>query len=120
MLLELTVRGLGIIEEIHWRLGSGLNVVTGETGAGKSLVVDAVESLLSGRVDEEAIRHGSDEALIEGVFALPHGSSTHLKDLLMEKGLKEDEESLVKKCEARRHGRRRSTRMPTCAWPAGP
>ncbi|MFC1914581.1 DNA repair protein RecN, partial [Chloroflexota bacterium] len=94
-----------IIEEIQWRLGSGLNVVTGETGAGKSLVVDAVESLLSGKVDEEAIRHGSDEALIEGVFALAQGGGSQLSSLLGESGLKADEENLVINCELRRHGR---------------
>jgi DNA repair protein RecN (Recombination protein N) len=105
LLLELTVKGLGIIEETHWRPGSGLNVVTGETGAGKSLVVDAVEALLSGKVDEEAIRHGSDEALIEGVFALTQGSSSQLGNLLAESGLKVDEENLVINCEMRRHGR---------------
>lgn len=64
MLLELRVKGLGIIESIDWNLSSGLNVITGETGAGKSLVVDAVETLLEGKVDEEVIRHGSNEAQI--------------------------------------------------------
>ena len=43
-------------------------MITGETGAGKSLVVDAVEALLSGQVREEDIRHGSEEARIEGIF----------------------------------------------------
>ncbi len=68
MLLELRVKALGIIEEINWSLINGLNVITGETGAGKSLVIDAVEALLTGRVGEEVIRHGAKEAHIEGVF----------------------------------------------------
>ncbi len=46
LLLELAVKGLGIIEEMDWRLSEGLNVITGETGAGKSLVIDAVEAAL--------------------------------------------------------------------------
>ena len=70
MLLELMVKGLGIIEEINWSLSRGLNVITGETGAGKSLVIEAVETLLAGKIDEEAIRYGTNEAQIEGVFAL--------------------------------------------------
>ncbi len=48
MLVELRVKDFGIIEEVDWNLGPGLNVITGETGAGKSLVIDAVEAILSG------------------------------------------------------------------------
>ena len=51
MILELRVRDFGIIEDMNWSLSSGLNVITGETGAGKSLVIDAVEALLSGKID---------------------------------------------------------------------
>ncbi len=69
MLLELRVKDLGIIEDIDWKLDTGLNVITGETGAGKSLVIDAVELLLTGSADEDVIRTGSAEAHIEG--ALP-------------------------------------------------
>ena len=106
MLLELRVKGLGIIEEINWSLSYGLNVITGETGAGKSLVIDAVEALLAGKLDEEVIRYGANEAQIEGVFALPRDESiSQLTELLAEKGLKADEETLVINCELRRQGR---------------
>ena len=106
MLLELRVKGLGIIEEINWTLSHGLNVITGETGAGKSLVIDAVEALLAGKLDEEVIRYGANEAQIEGVFALPRDESiSQLRELLAEKGLKADEETLVINCELRRQGR---------------
>ncbi|MFC1955303.1 DNA repair protein RecN [Chloroflexota bacterium] len=106
MLLELRVKDLGIIEEIYWRLGHGLNVITGETGAGKSLVIDAVEALLGGKVDEENIRYGAEEAEIEGVFELPQGGSiSRLRKFLAEKGLWDDEETLVVKCAFRRQGR---------------
>ena len=64
MLLELRVKNLGIIADMSWRLRDGLNVITGETGAGKSLVIDSVESLLAARADEDAIRYGADEAQI--------------------------------------------------------
>ncbi len=106
MLLALRVRDLGIIEEINWSPGRGLNVITGETGAGKSLVIDAVETLLGGKVDEDAIRYGADEAAIEGVFALPKGENlARLRDFLAGKGLNADEETLVISCELRRQGR---------------
>ena len=106
MLLELRVKDLGIIEEIQWKPGDGLNVITGETGAGKSLVIDAVEVLLGGKVDDEAIRHGANEARIEGVFSLPrNNSAVRLKELLKEKGLQVDDDMLVIQCELRRQGR---------------
>ncbi len=106
MLLELRVKDFGIIEEINWELSPGLNVITGETGAGKSLVIDAVGALLGGKVDEEVIRYGAKEAQIEGVFALPQTKSiSKLRVLLTENGLEADEETLVINCEFRREGR---------------
>lgn len=105
MLVELRVKNLGIIEDMNWRLGEGFNVITGETGAGKSLVIDAVELLLTGKADEEVIRHGADQAQIEGVFSLPHGENlASLRALLAEKEFAVDEETLVIDCQLRRKG----------------
>ncbi len=106
MLAELTVKGFGIIEEITWKPAAGLNVITGETGAGKSLVVDAVEALLSGQVNEEDIRHGFEEAQIEGIFHLSRSQvAGPLLALLSEKGLKADEDTLIITGDFRRQGR---------------
>ena len=106
MLDELTVRGFGIIEGITWRPAAGLNVITGETGAGKSLVVDAVEALLSGQIQEEDIRHGSDEARVEGIFHVARSEREEaLRGLLEEKGLQADDEALLLACDFRRQGR---------------
>ena len=106
MLDELTVKGFGIIEAITWKPAAGLNVITGETGAGKSLVVDAVEALLSGQVQEEDIRHGSDEAQVEGIFRLARKDrGVPLHELLSEKGLEEDDDTLLLTCDFRRQGR---------------
>jgi DNA repair protein RecN (Recombination protein N) len=106
LLNELTVKGFGIIEEITWKLAGGLNVITGETGAGKSLVVDAVEALLSGQVREEDIRHGSDEAKVEGIFRVVDGEcAASLCSLLAEKGLASGEDALIVTCDFRRQGR---------------
>jgi DNA repair protein RecN (Recombination protein N) len=68
MLLELAVSDLGVIEELSLVLGPGMTAVTGETGAGKTLVVEAIELLMGGRADGTMVRHGSDEAVIEGRF----------------------------------------------------
>lgn len=103
MLLELKVKDLGIIEDIDWKLDAGLNVITGETGAGKSLIIDAVELLLTGSASEDVIRHGASEAKIEGVFAIsPNESSVPLKNFLAEKGLNTDDDLLIIGCEIRR------------------
>jgi len=103
LLVELRVKNLGIIEDMNWKLDDGLNVITGETGAGKSLIIDAVELLLSGKADEEVIRHGVDQAQIEGVFSLPPKENlASLRALLAEKELATDEETLVIDCQLRR------------------
>jgi len=106
MLVELTVKNYGIIEEVDWTPAAGFNVITGETGAGKSLVVDAVEALLTGQVNETDIRHGSDIARIEGIFRMAaSGQSLVTRDLLSEKGLESDDDTLLVSCDFRRQGR---------------
>jgi DNA repair protein RecN (Recombination protein N) len=106
LLDELTVRDFGIIEEIAWRPAPGLNVITGETGAGKSLVVDAVDALLSGQVQAEDIRHGSAGARLEAVFRIDAGKGgASLRDLLAEKGLAADDDTLLLSCDFPRRGR---------------
>ena len=106
MLFELSVKNFAIIEEITWKPTGGLNVITGETGAGKSLVVDAVEALLSGQANEEDIRTDTDEAEIEGLFRLPDNDTAEkLKALLNEKYITPEEDSLIFYCVFRRQSR---------------
>ncbi|HEY2428730.1 MAG TPA: DNA repair protein RecN, partial [Acidimicrobiales bacterium] len=78
MLLELTVRNLGVIEDLTLLLGPGMTALTGETGAGKTLVVEAIELLVGGRPDAVLVRPGSDEAWVEGRFAGPDGEEVIL------------------------------------------
>ena len=69
MLVELRVKELGVIAEVTLLLGPGMIALTGETGTGKTLVVEAIELLLGGRADPILVRPGADEAVIEGRFS---------------------------------------------------
>ena len=71
MLYELRVENLLLIERAELRLASGLNVLTGETGAGKTVLAHALDLLLGGRARAGIVRPGASEAYVEGVFALP-------------------------------------------------
>lgn len=70
MLTELVVRDLGVIREARLSFAPGMNALTGETGAGKTLVVDAIDLLLGGRADGVLVRSGASEAWVEGRFVL--------------------------------------------------
>jgi DNA repair protein RecN (Recombination protein N) len=72
-LVELRVRNLGVIDDITVTLGPGMTALTGETGAGKTLVVEALSLLLGGRADSSVVRAGTDEAVVEGRFVVPAG-----------------------------------------------
>ncbi|HEX8714216.1 MAG TPA: AAA family ATPase, partial [Solirubrobacteraceae bacterium] len=71
MLLELRVENLLLIEQAQLRLAPGLNVLTGETGAGKTVLAHALDLLLGGRPRASIVRPGSEEAYVEGIFELP-------------------------------------------------
>jgi len=68
VLWELRVRNLGVIDDVTIALGPGMTALTGETGAGKTLLVEALSLLLGGRADGSVVRTGTDEALVEGRF----------------------------------------------------
>jgi len=87
MLTELTIRDFAVIDELTLRLDSGFTVLTGETGAGKSIIIDAVDLLLGGRSDSTVVRAGSQRAIVEGTFRLNPATQTRLNDLLEENGL---------------------------------
>jgi len=70
MLLELTIKDFAIIDTLKLRLNRQFNVFTGETGAGKSIIIDAVNALLGGKIGAEFVRAGSERASVEGVFSL--------------------------------------------------
>ncbi|HQR30823.1 MAG TPA: AAA family ATPase, partial [Anaeromyxobacteraceae bacterium] len=71
MLTTLRIGGLAVVDRVEVRFGPGLNVLTGETGAGKSLLVGALHLVLGGRTGAEILRDGADEAWVEALFELP-------------------------------------------------
>ncbi|MDP8900771.1 MAG: AAA family ATPase, partial [Actinomycetota bacterium] len=71
MLTEISVRNVALIEEATLELSPGLNAITGETGAGKTLLATALQLLLGGRARSDAVRAGAEKATIEGTFVLP-------------------------------------------------
>src|SRR3989337_1705905 len=68
MLLQLNIKDCAIIDSLQISFGKGLNILTGETGAGKSIIIDAVKLILGDRVTGEVIRSSCDEAAVEAVF----------------------------------------------------
>jgi len=70
MLLELSIKDFAIIDNLHFRLHRLFNVFTGETGAGKSIIIDAVSALLGGKIGAEFVRAGCERATVEGVFSI--------------------------------------------------
>ncbi len=70
MLLELNIKDFAIIDNLHLRLHRMFSVFTGETGAGKSIIIDAVNALLGGKIGVEVVRAGCDRATVEGVFSI--------------------------------------------------
>ena len=71
MLTELRISNFAVIEQLSLEFSSGLQVLTGETGAGKSILVDAIELLVGGRASVDQVRSGAEEAVLEASFALP-------------------------------------------------
>jgi DNA repair protein RecN (Recombination protein N) len=70
MLLELNIKDFAIIDSLHLRLNRLFNVFTGETGAGKSIIIDAVNALLGGKIGAEFVRAGCERASVEGIFSI--------------------------------------------------
>lgn len=105
MLTELRIRNFAIIDELDLELGSGLLAFTGETGAGKSIIVDAVETLLGGRADSTLIRTGVDRSSVEGTFRIPTVVREPVHAVLQREDLLDDEEYVVLRREFRREGR---------------
>jgi DNA repair protein RecN (Recombination protein N) len=105
MLNELRITNFAIIDRLELSFNPGLVTFTGETGAGKSIIIDAVEAILGGRVDSSMVRSGSERAIIEGVFSFPKGGQSEITAILEREELLDSTEQLVLSREIRSAGR---------------
>ncbi len=105
MLKELHIQNFAIIEQLSLNFESGLIVFTGETGAGKSIILDSLNAILGGRLDTTVIRQGESRAIVEGLFAIDDHIKPALQALLEPEGLWDDESFLTLGREIRAEGR---------------
>ena len=95
MLLEISIKNFAIIQEVSLTFDKGMTVLTGETGAGKSIIIDAMNLMLGSRATTDVIRHGSPKAEIEGLFSLEKNAD--LEDLLTQQGIAVSDELIIRR-----------------------
>ena len=107
MISSIGIENLGVITSAHIDLGAGLTAVTGETGAGKTMFVTALDLLTGARADVSTVRRDADRAVVEGVFALPQDGGT-AAERIVEAGGDADDEAVLTRI-LPREGRARAT-----------
>ncbi len=103
MLLELSIRNFAIISSLNVSFHKGLNVLTGETGAGKSIVIDAISLLIGGRASADYVRHGENKAEIEGLFDM--SSHASLQALCAQWDIESEDGTLILRRDIHRQGK---------------
>jgi DNA repair protein RecN (Recombination protein N) len=93
MLIEISIRNFAVISSLTVSFREGLHVLTGETGAGKSVIIDAVSLLVGGRASSEYVRHGANKAEIEGLFQVPDQHPAYA--LLADLGIEAEDEMII-------------------------
>ena len=104
MIKEIRIRNFAVIENLEVSFGKGLSVLTGETGAGKSIIIDALNLLLGGRADTDSIRSGETTALVDAVFEV---TDPITRDLILESGVEMDGSELLIKRQVSNTGKNR-------------
>ncbi|PLX93893.1 MAG: DNA repair protein RecN, partial [Desulfuromonas sp.] len=95
MLTDLSIKNLAVIEQLQVRFGPGFNVLTGETGAGKSIIIDAMGLLLGQRMRNDLVRTGEETANVEAVFSLT--DQPEVRRLLQEMDFDDDDELVIRR-----------------------
>ncbi len=103
MLIELCIQNIALIESLTLEFGRGFNVLTGETGAGKSIVVDSLNMALGGRADRDMIRTGADRAMVQALFDI--SGNVRAKEFAHDLGAEADEDLIAVSRELRSNGR---------------
>ena len=109
MLERVRIRDLALVEEAEIEFGPGLNVVTGETGAGKSLLVQAIALLVGERAASDVVRDGAGTTVVEGEFRLGGEIGARIAELLASWSIESDAETLIVRREVQAGGRSRAT-----------
>ncbi len=104
MLKELSIRNFAIIDDLQVSFSDGLTILSGETGAGKSIILNAVNLLLGSRASAELVRSGAETAELEAFFDIPHQSS--IADLMSASGYEPAEGLLIRRLISRAGGNR--------------
>ena len=105
MLLELRIENFAIVDHLDIRFGPGLVTFTGETGAGKSIILDAIMAVMGSKAEPHLIRAGAERALVEATFELPETTRQAILEVLAGEDLLDDERFLSLSREIRREGR---------------
>lgn len=105
MLLELRLENYAVIDHLVVEFASGLNLLTGETGAGKSILIDALSLLLGGKASPEVVRFGAERAVIAAVFEVEAGAEKPIARILGENGIDGEESNLILRREISAKGR---------------
>ena len=95
MLVELRLENYAVIDNLGVNFASGLNLLTGETGAGKSILIDALTLLLGEKASSEVIRSGAERSVISAVFEIESGAAKTVNHILEENGLDSESESVI-------------------------
>lgn len=93
MLLQLDIQNIALIDKLSLEIAPGLNVLTGETGAGKSIIIDSINAVLGDRVNKDIIRNGRDKAFIEAIF--DYNKNTYVSDILEQLGIEAEDGNLI-------------------------
>ena len=101
MLIELNINNFALIQELSVEFGSGFNILSGETGAGKSILIDTIDYVLGGKFSKDQIRYGEDKTIVEAVFSI---ENDEIYEVLEELGIEKDEMLIIRR-ETTLHGK---------------
>ena len=101
MLIELNINNFALIQELSVEFGAGFNILSGETGAGKSILIDTIDYVLGGKFSKDQIRYGEDKTIVEAVFSI---ENDEIYEVLEEFGIEKDEMLIIRR-ETTLHGK---------------
>ena len=101
MLIELNINNFALIQELSVEFGAGFNILSGETGAGKSILIDTIDYVLGGKFSKDQIRYGEDKTIVEAVFSI---ENDEIYEVLEELGIEKDEMLIIRR-ETTLHGK---------------